>query len=83
MSKLHGVNEAEFAVLVSDDWHDLGLGTELLKRLIEIGREEKLTRIVGQVMPDNHAMHHICQKVGFKVEHDPKNDGYYAANYSY
>ena len=31
LSKLHGVNEAEFAVLVSDDRHGLGLGTELLK----------------------------------------------------
>ena len=81
LSKLHGVNEAEFAVLVSDDWHDLGLGTELLKRLIEIGREEKLSRIVGQIMPDNQPMRHICEKVGFKVELDPKNDGYYAAKF--
>src|SRR5208282_3745013 len=67
LSKLHGVNEAEFAVLVSDDRHGLGLGTELLGRLVQVGRDEKLERIVGQILPENHAMQHICKKIGFKV----------------
>ena len=70
LSKQHTPGEAEFAVLVNDEWHDQGLGTELLKRLIEIGRIEKLTKLKGQVLADNHEMHHVCRKVGFKVEHD-------------
>ncbi len=68
------MNEAEFAVLVSDDWHDQGLGTELLRRLIEIGRNEKLLRLSGQILAENHAMQHICRKVGFKVVHDPESN---------
>jgi acetyltransferase len=67
LSKQHGGNEAEFAVLVSDEWQRQGLGTELLRRLVEIGRDEKLTRISGMVLADNHAMQHICTKLGFKV----------------
>jgi acetyltransferase len=67
LSKLHGVNEAEFAIVVSDAWHGLGLGAELLKRVVQVGRDEKLQRIVGHILPDNHAMSHLCQKVGFKV----------------
>jgi acetyltransferase len=78
LSKLHGVNEAEFAVLVSDEWHGLGLGTELLSRLVRIGRDEKLDRIVGQILPENHAMQHICKKVGFKVEYNNDNHGFIA-----
>ncbi|MGL6281278.1 MAG: GNAT family N-acetyltransferase, partial [Microcoleaceae cyanobacterium] len=35
LSKLHEVNEAEFAVLIIDRHQDQGLGTELLTRLIE------------------------------------------------
>ncbi len=70
LSKLPEANEGEFAVLVSDEWHGQGLGTELLKRLIEIGRVEKLARISGQMLAENHAMQHICRKVGFKVVHD-------------
>ncbi|MCX6895607.1 MAG: GNAT family N-acetyltransferase, partial [Verrucomicrobia bacterium] len=70
LSKLHGVNEAEFAVLISDEWQNLGLGTELMKRLVQVGREEKLTRIIGQILAENHAMQHVCKSVGFKLRRD-------------
>ena len=40
---------------------------------MQVGREEKLQRIIGHILPDNHAMHHVCQKVGFKVGHDADN----------
>jgi acetyltransferase len=82
LSKQHALGEAEFAVLVSDEWHEQGLGTELLKRLIEIGRDEKLTKLSGQVLADNHEMHHICRKVGFKVVHDSESN-MFNATYSY
>jgi len=67
LSKQHGANEAEFAVLINDYWQNQGLGFELLKQLIAVGRAEKLTRIVGQILADNHAMQHICKKLGFKI----------------
>jgi acetyltransferase len=80
LSKQHGRNEAEFAVLVSDEWQGHGLGTELLRRLVEIGRDEKLSRITGQVLAENHAMHHICRKVGFKIVHDPESNVFNATH---
>jgi acetyltransferase len=70
LSKLHQVGEAEFAILVSDVWHGQGLGTELLKRLAAVGREEKLKRLVGHILSDNHVMSHVSQKAGFKVGRD-------------
>ncbi len=70
LSKLHGANEAEFALLVSDKWHKQGIGTELLKLLVEIGRKEKLDRIIGSVLLENRAMQHVCKKVGFTLKHD-------------
>ncbi len=70
LSKVHGANEAEFALLVTDRCQKQGLGTELLRRLVHIGREEKLTRITADIMADNHAMQHISKKVGFKLEHN-------------
>jgi acetyltransferase len=39
---------------------------ELLKRLVNIGREEKLTRIFGDILPDNRNMLKICDKLGFR-----------------
>jgi acetyltransferase len=64
--KAHGTNEAEFAVLVSDPWQGQGLGTELLKRLVQIGRREKLCRITGDILPDNRGMQKVCEKLGFR-----------------
>jgi acetyltransferase len=70
LSKQHGTNEAEFAVLISDQWQNQGLGFELLNRLVEIGRAEKLDHVTGQILADNHAMRQICKKLGFKIVMD-------------
>src|SRR5690606_26314316 len=43
--KVRSTREGEFAILVSDNWHHRGLGHEMLKRLMDIGRAEKLDRI--------------------------------------
>jgi len=82
LSRLPQLNQAEFAVVVSDQWQGQGLGTELLRRMIEIGRVEKLDKISGQVLPENQAMQHICAKVGFKVVHDPESN-FFNASYTY
>jgi len=82
LSKLPQQNQAEFAVVVSDHWQGQGLGTELLRRLVEIGRAEKLDKISGQVLAENHAMQHICAKVGFKVVHDPESN-FFNASFTY
>ena len=70
LSKHHTVGEAGFAVLVNDQWHGQGIGTELLRRLIEIGRAEKLTILSGKILKDNQVMQNMCRKLGFKVVPD-------------
>jgi acetyltransferase len=68
LTKLHGTNSAEFALLVGDDWQGRGLGRQLLKMLVRIGRDEKLDRITATMLPDNHAMVKLCRKLGFQVQ---------------
>jgi len=82
LSKQHDRGEAEFAVLISDEWQRQGLGCELLRRVIEIGRHEKLTSISGVILGENHAMQHVCRKVGFKVVHNGE-DNSFLASYTY
>lgn len=72
LSKLPGVNEGEFAMLVSDPYQRLGLGTELLKRLVKVGRDEQLERISAEILPENHAMQRVCKKVGFHLRRTPE-----------
>jgi acetyltransferase len=63
-------NEAEFSLLVSDEFQRRGLGTELLRRLVEIGRSEHVDRIVGYILSTNAAMLHACRHLGFHHEHE-------------
>jgi acetyltransferase len=78
LSKLRDDNDAEFALVISDAWHRMGLGAEMLKRLVDIGKKEKIRRIIGHILPENHAMQHICRKAGFKVEHDAEGHDFLA-----
>jgi acetyltransferase len=70
LSKLHGTNEAEFALIVSDREQNQGLGTELLTRLLEIGKEEQLEAIIGYILNSNYKMQSLCQKLGFTLQPD-------------
>jgi acetyltransferase len=59
--------EAEAAVLVSDQWHGLGLGTELLAGVARVARAEKFLRLSGEILRDNLATQAIFRKVGFRL----------------
>jgi acetyltransferase len=65
-----GTDEAEFALLVSDRVQRSGLGTELLRRLLQVGRDEKLRRITADILPQNTVMQKICERLGFQLQHD-------------
>ncbi|MCU0537798.1 MAG: GNAT family N-acetyltransferase [Hydrococcus sp. Prado102] len=68
LSKLHGLDEAEFSMLVSDPFQRRGLGTELLRRLLQIGRDEHLKKINADILLENLAMQQVCEKVGFRLD---------------
>lgn len=67
LSKVHGRNEAEFALLVSDQWQKHGLGTGLLRRLLHVARDEKMDRVFSVILADNLPMQKVSEKVGFKL----------------
>lgn len=69
--KAHGANEAEFAILVTDQFQRKGLGTELLRRLIQFGRDEKLQRLTGDILAENLGMQETCKKLGFRLQYSP------------
>jgi acetyltransferase len=73
LSKLPGEDEAEFSVLVSDPWQKKGLGTELLGMLVQIGRDERLSRITADILPENTGMRQVCRKLGFDLQHDTED----------
>jgi acetyltransferase len=58
----------EFAVLVSDEWQGVGLGSRLMDYVVTVGKDMRLKRIFGYVMADNYKMLRMCEKKGFGSE---------------
>ncbi len=71
LTKSHASHTAEFGVIVSDKYQGKGIGRELLRRLIAIGREEKLALIKGYIQADNTQMMNLAKQNGFTVK-EPK-----------
>src|SRR5207248_9329631 len=69
LTKVRGANEAEFAVVVGDRFQHPGLGTELVRRLLDVARAEKLERVVADILPENGSMQEICRRLGFRLRH--------------
>jgi acetyltransferase len=70
LSRAPGAGAGEFAIVIGNPWQGQGLGKELLRRLVQIGRDEKLERITARILPDNHEMIAVARKLGFAVAHD-------------
>lgn len=65
LTKLSGTPEAEVAVLVSDRAQKQGLGTELVRHLIEVARAEKIGQIVANILPENDGMRALARHFNF------------------
>jgi acetyltransferase len=68
--KAHGRDEAEFTLLIADQWQGKGLGTELLRLLVQIGRNENLRRITGRILRENVTMKRVSEEIGFDLQFD-------------
>lgn len=65
-------DEAEFAVVITDEWQRQGLGSEFLDYLIEIAKDKNLSKVNGVVLKDNYPMIALCREKGFRFsEGDP------------
>jgi acetyltransferase len=68
LSKMPPGQRAEIAVLVSDRYQQHGLGKELVRRLIEIAREQKLQKVVANILPENLGMRALTKHFGFRIQ---------------
>ncbi|HEX9029849.1 MAG TPA: bifunctional acetate--CoA ligase family protein/GNAT family N-acetyltransferase, partial [Anaerolineales bacterium] len=67
MSKIHGMNASRFNLLVSDCCQGLGIGKELLNRLVQVARDEKLDSIEAFISHENQPMQRMCEQLGFRL----------------
>ena len=65
--KSHTGEEAELAVIVSDNFQRRGIGTAIVGQLVDFARQEKLDRITAMMLFENRAMQKVFQKAGFQL----------------
>ena len=67
LSKLTAPNAAEVAPLVLDEFQGRGIGTELLRQLIQLARDQRITQIRAEMLRDNISMQRVLKKFGFRL----------------
>jgi acetyltransferase len=68
------LRSCEFAIVVSDEVRNMGIGTRLMKALMEAAREEHgLSLMQGTVLARNDAMLRLMDDLGFSQRMDPED----------
>ena len=74
LTKIHGAEAAEVAVVVSDQWHGRGLGKELMARLLIVAADDKVPALSANIMPENRDMLRVFEKLGFSLKHSMEDE---------
>jgi acetyltransferase len=67
LSRAPSSEEAEIGVIVADRFQHQGLGAELIQKLVDIARTEKIKRIVADFHSENSAIRHLAKHGGATV----------------
>jgi acetyltransferase len=74
--------EAEFAVTVRTDLKGRGIGSLLMRRLLEHARRRGIGRIVGDILQENTMMLALARDLDFRLEPRPDTPGVVRASLS-
>jgi acyl-CoA hydrolase/GNAT superfamily N-acetyltransferase len=76
----YGIDEsshtAEVAFAVKDEYHNHGIGTELLSYLTLLAKRHGLLGFTAEVLVENKPMLHLFEKMGFDLEKRVEEDVY-------
>lgn len=64
----HENSDAEFAILIRSDLKGKGLGTVLMKKIIDYCKAKGTLQLSGMTMPSNRGMLTLAQKMGFTID---------------
>jgi GNAT superfamily N-acetyltransferase len=63
----------ECAVTVSDEWHNRGLATILMRHLIDMARQRGIECMYSMDAAENHSMRELAEHLGFTRKPDPND----------
>jgi acetyltransferase len=66
--------DAEFAIVVRSDLKAQGLGHALMVKLVDYFRCRGTRRMVGETLPNNHALLRLAREFNFQIQRDSASD---------
>jgi len=60
-------NSCEFAIVVADAWMRKGIGSQLMRTLIQVAKTRGLRCMEGEVLADNRPMLDLARQLGFSI----------------
>jgi len=74
-----GIDSAEFAMIVEEDYQGLGLGKLIFGHLMSIARAQGITRFEAEVLPANDRMLSLLRKAGLPVRMVTRDESVYVS----
>lgn len=71
----------ELSVYVDPQYHNNGIGTKLIKNMVQLGREKGFHVIISGICADNYSSIKIHEKLGFELCGNMKAVGYKFGKY--
>jgi acetyltransferase len=68
-------SDADCAIVVADGWHGRGLGTELMRSLIEAAAARGIRRLHGSTLAENQRILDWARRFGFELRTQPHSGG--------
>jgi GNAT superfamily N-acetyltransferase len=65
--RLPGVDQAELAVEVDEDFHGRGVGTALLQRLATFAHDRGIARLIATTAPEHGRLRRMVRQAGFEA----------------
>jgi len=73
LTKISGSQDANLSVMVGDPYQGAGIGSELVRRVVNVARRENIKSLTAVLTVDNQSMQHIFKKLGFTLEYSDEN----------
>jgi len=67
LSKIPSTTHAQLFMVIDDAFQRQGLGSLLIRQMMEIASQEGITEVIAKILSENKGMISLCKKNGFKV----------------
>lgn len=74
-ARIDDTRHAECAIVVADDWQGCGLGTELMRSLVQAAIDRGYTCLIGTTLAENSRLVSWARRFGFNVRAEPHSGG--------